>query len=111
MFTRAHCGVTQLTRFSDHLLGLEDLAMTARTDVLVPLLSLEEAHVGVVQVGLGLVAVFQRVTIFTEELVLSLRQGSVVQGSPTLGTLEALLVIDAKLARHLLSLEHLEINR
>ena len=99
------------TGFSDHLLRLKDSALTAGTDVLLALLSLEEGHVSVVQVGLRLVAVFQGVTIFTEKLVLSLCQGTVVQGSPTLGALEALLVIDAKLARHLLSLEHLEINR
>ena len=63
------------------------------------------------QVGLRLVAVFYGVTILAEQLVLSLCQGSVVQGTSALGTLEALLVIDAKLARHLLSLEHLEIKQ
>ena len=109
----SHSRVTRslLTRFSDHLLRLEDLAITARTDVLVALLSLQDSHVGIVQVGLRLVAVLDGVTILAEKLVLSLCQGSVVQGTSALGALEALLVIDAKLARHLLSLEHLEINR
>ena len=95
------------TGFSDHLLRLKNSALTAGTDVLLALLSLEESHVGLVQVRLGFMSVLQGITILAENLVFSLRQRGVVQGPPALGTLETLPVIDTKLPSHLLSLEHL----
>ena len=53
----------------DLLLGLEDPACAAGTDVCVPLLSLQLGAVGVVQVGLGLVAMGVGVAVLAVDVI------------------------------------------